>query len=113
MTHPAGETDPQPAEPPPAPPAAPDPTKDQPTEPLRAVALTMAAATAVTTLLVAFGVHLTHEQSAAVVGAVGALGALGVWWWGRRKVYSPATVARLLLAARVRRVVDYRKRPAP
>lgn len=81
-------------------PAAPGPDLDHPSEPLAGVSLLVAAVTAVTGLLVAFGWHLTEKQAAAIVAVVGSLGSLVVWLWGRRKTYSPATVARFMAAKR-------------
>jgi lysylphosphatidylglycerol synthetase-like protein (DUF2156 family) len=70
------------------------------TEPLITASVLTAAATAAVALLVAFGLHLTPEQSAAIVGVVSVLAPLVVALIARRKVYSPATVARLLAAKR-------------
>jgi len=84
-------------------PTAPDPAGDHPTEPLAGVSLLTAAVTAVTGLAVAFGAHLSAGQAATIVAAVGAVGSLAVWLWGRRKVWSPASVATLLAARGPRR----------
>lgn len=64
--------------------------------PLLAVGTVTAAATAVVAVLVSFGVPLTDDQQAAVLGLVGVLAPLVVAAVGRSRVYAPATVARLL-----------------
>ena len=79
-------------------PPAPDPDGDHATEPLAGVSMLMTAATAITGLAVAFGAHVTPAQAAGIVGAVGAVGTLAVWLWGRRKTWSPASVASLMAA---------------
>lgn len=66
------------------------------TEPLVSVGTITAAATAVVGLLVAFGLDLTDTQRTAILGVVGVLAPVVVAVWGRRRVYAPATVARLL-----------------
>jgi hypothetical protein len=61
-----------------------------------------ALVTAVTTIigaLVAFGVGVSPEQSAALVAAVVAIASLAPLvsgWFTRSRVYAPATVARML-----------------
>ena len=65
-------------------------------EPLAPVAALVGGVGAVCALLVAFGVHLSRDQVAAILGVVAAVGPLLVWAVGRRRVFSPATVARLL-----------------
>lgn len=72
-----------------------DPNADS-SEPLISVGTITAAATAVIGLLVAFGLDLSDVQEKAVLGVVGVLAPVVVMVWGRRKVYAPATVARLL-----------------
>jgi hypothetical protein len=82
-------------------PAAPDPNTSS-TEPLVTVATITALAAAALGLAVTFGLHLAPDQQAAVLGVVGVLAPVVVAVWGRRRVYSPATVVRLLAAARRR-----------
>lgn len=78
-------------------PAVPDPAS---TEPLLTVGTITALATAILGLLVLFGVDIPDEGKAAILSAVGVLAPVVVAVWGRRKVYAPATVARLLSAGR-------------
>lgn len=70
------------------------------TEPLAVVGLLTAAAAAAIGVLVAFSVPVTPAERDAVLVAIGPVTALVVWLWGRRKVFSPATVSTLLAAAR-------------
>lgn len=65
-------------------------------EPLFTVGGITAAASALLALVAAFGLDLTDDQQAAVLGVIGVLAPIVVALWGRRKVYAPATVARLL-----------------
>jgi len=65
-------------------------------EPLFSVGTITAAATAVIAALVAFGLPVTDDQQAAILGVVGVIAPIVVAVWGRRRVYAPATVARLL-----------------
>lgn len=78
-------------------PAEPDPTSR---EPLWTVGGITAAATAVIGLFVAFGLPVTDDQQAAILGVVAVLAPLAVSLLGRGSVYAPATVARLLRARR-------------
>lgn len=55
-------------------------------EPLAPLATVAAAVSALLALLAAFGLPLTPEQTAAILGVVGTVGPLVVWWLGRRKV---------------------------
>lgn len=55
-------------------------------EPALTIGGIVAAVTAVLTLLVAFGVTLTQEQTAAILGVVGAVGSLVQAWLTRRTV---------------------------
>ncbi|MFI7072034.1 hypothetical protein [Micromonospora sediminicola] len=66
------------------------------TEPLLTVGTITAAVTAALALLVAFGLELSDGQKQAVLGAVAVAAPFIVAAWGRRKVYAPATVAKLL-----------------
>ena len=71
----------------------PDETSEQP---LLTVGTITAAGTAVLALVAAFGLDLSDDQQAAVLGVLGVVAPFIVALWGRRKVYAPATVARLL-----------------
>ncbi|MEV4271919.1 hypothetical protein [Micromonospora aurantiaca (nom. illeg.)] len=66
------------------------------TEPLFTVGTITAAVTAVLALLVAFGLDLSDGQKQAILGAVAVAAPFIVAAWGRRRVYAPATVAKLL-----------------
>ncbi len=68
-------------------------------EPARAVGSVVAVATALVGVLVAFGVGINDTQARAVVALVIALGAAAPFIAGmliRNRVYSPATVAKML-----------------
>jgi hypothetical protein len=65
-------------------------------EPLVTVGGITAAATAVIGLLVAFGLPVTDDQQAAILGVVAVLAPLAVALIGRSRVFAPATVRRLL-----------------
>lgn len=80
-------------------PAPPDPNTAS-AEPLISVATVTAAATALVGLMVAFGLDLTADQRTAILGLVAVVAPIVVAAWGRRKVYSPASVAKLLAARR-------------
>lgn len=80
-------------------PVPPDPNTSS-TEPLISVGTITAAATAVIALLVTVGLPISGGQQAAILTAIGVLAPVVVAVWGRRRVYAPATVARLLAAAR-------------
>ncbi len=77
----------------------PDPNTNS-TEPLISVGFVVAAATAILDVVVLFGVNLSDAQTAGVLAVVNVLAPFAVALWGRRKVYAPATVSRLLAAAR-------------
>jgi hypothetical protein len=62
------------------------------------VGMVTAVAAAVVAALVAFGFRLSVAQQAAVLGIVGVAAPIVVAVLGRRKVYAPASVARLLAA---------------
>lgn len=66
------------------------------TEPLVTVGSLTAAATALLALLVAIGLDLSADQQSAILGVVAVVAPIVVAVVGRRRVYSPATVARLL-----------------
>lgn len=67
----------------------PDPNKS---EPLAGPGVLIAALSAVMGLLVTFGLKITPAEQGAILTAVSALAPIALWIWGRRKVFSPATV---------------------
>lgn len=71
-------------------PAIPGP--DAPSEPLAPVVFVSGAVTSLLALLVAFNVHLSDAQEKAILGLVPFVVGAAVWLWGRRRVFSPATV---------------------
>ncbi|MBM0275313.1 hypothetical protein [Micromonospora tarensis] len=72
------------------------PPQDSATEPLFTVGALTAAVTAVLALLVAFGLPVSDDQQAAILGVVAVAGPLVVAALARGRVYAPATVSRLL-----------------
>ncbi|MEU8220920.1 hypothetical protein AB0C47_34830 [Micromonospora taraxaci] len=66
------------------------------TEPLVTVGAITAAVTAVLGLLVAFGLPISDDQQARILGVIAVAAPFVVTFWGRRQVYAPATVTRLL-----------------
>lgn len=80
-------------------PAAPVPASES-TEPLWTVGGITAAVTAILALFVAFGLELSEEQKAAILGVVAVAAPLIVSMVGRGRVYAPATVFRLLRSRR-------------
>ncbi len=79
-----------------------DPT-DNRQDPLAVRGIVVAIATAAIGVATAFGLHLTKLQEGATLGLVAVAGPLVVAWWARRHVFSPATVNKVLAAARIRR----------
>lgn len=71
----------------------PDPSSGEPAVTVGAVA---AAVGAVLTLLIAFGVNLSEAQTEAILGVVLVAGPLVLAAITRGRVWSPATVAKLL-----------------
>jgi hypothetical protein len=69
-------------------------------EPLLTVGAITAGVTAILALVVAFGFKLSATQAASILGVVAVVAPFVVGIIGRAKAYSPATVARLLAAAR-------------
>lgn len=69
---------------------------DAPAEPLISVGSVTAVVTAGLAAAVTFGFKLTDAQTAAILAIVGVVAPLVVAVWGRSKVYSPATVRKLL-----------------
>jgi hypothetical protein len=74
-------------------------------EPLVTVAGLTALTTAGLGLAVAFGLRLSPDVRAGVLGVVAFLAPLAVAALVRHRVYSQATVARLLAAARARKTM--------
>ncbi|MFI6266169.1 hypothetical protein [Micromonospora sp. NPDC051006] len=66
------------------------------TEPLLNVGSLTAAVTAVIGLLVAFGLPISDDQKTAILGVAAVAAPLVVTALSRGRVYSPATVAKLL-----------------
>jgi hypothetical protein len=74
---------------------------DPPSEPLLWTAATITgAAAALVTLVVAFGLRLTDGQEKAILGVVAVLAPIVLGVVARQRVYSPATVKRLLSVRR-------------
>ncbi|MEU7617174.1 hypothetical protein AB0B27_13920 [Micromonospora rifamycinica] len=67
-----------------------------PTEPLLTVGSLTALVTAVLALVVAFGLPVSDAQQTAILGVVAVVAPLVVMAVGRGRVWSPATVARLV-----------------
>lgn len=72
---------------------APDPSSR---EPLISVGTITAVVTAILALLVAFGLNLSDDQQAAVLGFIAVAAPVAVALAARGKVYAPATVAQML-----------------
>jgi uncharacterized YccA/Bax inhibitor family protein len=73
-----------------------------PAEPLAPVGAVMSLAAAVITLLVSYGVQISDSQQAAILGVVAIVGPILTVLWARRQVWSPLTVARLIVAERAK-----------
>lgn len=71
------------------------PTSSGPAEPLVTVGSITAGVTALLGLVVAFGLPISAEQQAAILGVVAVVAPLVVAVVGRRLVWSPASVSRL------------------
>jgi hypothetical protein len=69
-------------------------------EPLWSVGSITAAVTAIIALLAAFGLDISDDQQSAILGVVAVAAPLVVAALSRGRVYSPATVARLLRTRR-------------
>ena len=82
---------------PPAPVPPPVPEPNAPSEPLITVGTITAAGTAVLALLVVFGVDIDKDKQVAILGVVTVLAPLVVMAIGRGRVFSPATVRRMML----------------
>ena len=73
-----------------------DPNKPQPAEPLLTVGFITAAAGAVLTLAVAFGLKLNHDQLIAIVGVIAVAAPIAVALLARGRVFAPDTVAEMV-----------------
>jgi hypothetical protein len=73
-----------------------DPNEDHPREPLWSVGSIVTAATVVLDAAVVWGLPLSHDKETALLAVINVAAPIAVAVWGRRKVFSPATVARLL-----------------
>lgn len=73
----------------------PDPNK---TQPLAGPGVITSAVAAGIGLLVTLGMDISPESQAQIMTAAAIVAPLLVWLWGRRKVFSPASVHRLLSA---------------
>ncbi|GAB3817598.1 hypothetical protein [Micromonospora zhanjiangensis] len=67
-----------------------------PSEPLVSVGAITAGVTAVLALLIAFGLNISDGQQSAILGVVAVVAPLVAALAGRSRVWSPATVARLM-----------------
>lgn len=91
-----------------------DLTQPQPqAEPLLSVGTITAAVTALIGLAVSFGLNLSEDRQAAVLGVVAVLAPVAVAVLGRRQVFSPATVAKLLASRAAVPAVPPVAPPAP
>ncbi len=72
------------------------PSPESATEPLFTVGSITALVTAVLALVVAFGLPVSDDQQTAILGVVAVAAPLVVAAVGRGRVWSPATVARLM-----------------
>jgi hypothetical protein len=68
----------------------PDPTSH---EPLRQPALWTSLATAVIGVAVGYGLPVPDDARPGIIALAATVGPLLVWWWGRRRAWSGATVA--------------------
>lgn len=75
------------------------PPDNAPTEPLLTVGTAVAVTTAFIALFVSFGVHVSEDRQAAILGVLAVAVPLITAAWGRMKVFAPATVARLVAEA--------------
>lgn|SRR4051812_339263 len=88
-------------------PATPPP--GAPSEPLAKVGAVTAFVVAAIALGVAYGLPVSNDQQAAILGIIAPLAAIITAVWGRLKVWSPATVRAALLAkpSATRRTMPY------
>lgn len=62
-------------------------------EPLRRPATWTALATAVVTVAAGYGLPVPDDARPGLIAAVAVLGPIVVWYWGRRRAWSGASVA--------------------
>jgi hypothetical protein len=86
----------------PVPPAPPTAEDAQSKEPVLKIGTITAATTAALAVALEFGFNVTDRQQAAILGAAVILVPLAQAAWTRRKVWSPAAVAKLLKRERAR-----------
>lgn len=79
------------------------PPANSPSEPLLSVGTITAVVAGVFTLGAAFGLKLSADQTAAIVGAVAVLAPIVVMLIGRLKVFAPDTVRAMVLNAENKR----------
>lgn len=72
------------------------------TEPLRGPGVIVSAASIALGFLVTLGVHISPAAQVRILTALAAATPLLMWIWGRRKVFSPAMVHKLLAAKGVK-----------
>lgn len=82
------------------------PGPNAPAEPLITVTGITAVVAAALAGAVAFGLHISDDQKAAILGVVAVIAPIVVGVWGRAKVYSPATVRALLVRHNLGRRVE-------
>lgn len=80
----------------------PVPEPGAPTEPLITVGTVTALVTTGLALLVAFGIPVSDDRQAAILGVIGVVAPLVVMAIGRARVWSPASVRKLLASRGVR-----------
>lgn len=89
------------------------PAPGAPKEPLISVGFVVAAGTALLAVLVAFGLHLSDAQTAAILTALTVLAPLVVVLLGRLRVFSPDTVRVMVVDAARRGRTRLDPAPAP
>lgn len=78
----------------------PVPEPGAPTEPLITVGTITALVTTGLALLVAFGIPVSDDRQAAILGVIGVVAPLVVMAIGRARVFAPATVRRMIAQAK-------------
>jgi hypothetical protein len=77
-----------------------DPNEEHPREPLWSVGSIVTIATVALDAAVVWGLPLSHDKETALLAVINVAAPIAVAVWGRRRVFSPATVARLLIVAK-------------
>lgn len=75
----------------------PTPPPGAPSEPLALVSVVTGIGAALLGLAVSLGLHLTADQETSLVTLITAAAPVVVWLWGRHRVFSPATVRRMMV----------------